>query len=53
MDHSGYSDTVNQMLDRLNRPLFLVALALLLFLAHFSLVSYSLDLFSPYNFNGM
>ena len=53
MNQSGYSDTVNQMLDRLNRPLFLVALALLLFLAHFSLVSYSLDLFSPYNFNGM
>jgi hypothetical protein len=53
MNQSGYSDTVNQMLDRLNRPLFLVALALLLFLAHFTLVSYSLDLFSPYNFNGM
>jgi len=41
------------MLDRLNRPLFLVALALVLFLAHFTLVIYSLDLFSPCNFNGM
>jgi hypothetical protein len=53
MDQPGYSDTANQAPDRLNRPLFLFALALLLFLAHFSLVSYSLDLFSPYNFNGM
>ena len=53
MNQSGYSDTVNQALDKLNRPLLLVALALLLFLAHFSLVSFSLDLFSPYNFNGM
>jgi len=53
MDQPGYSDTANQALDRLNRPLFMFALAILLFLAHFSLVSYSLDLFSPYNFNGM
>jgi len=53
MDQPVYSDTANQALDRLNRPLFMFALAILLFLAHFSLVSYSLDLFSPYNFNGM
>lgn len=53
MDQQVYSDSAKQTLGRLNDPLILIALAILLFLAHFSLVSHSLDLFSPYNFQGM
>ena len=53
MNQSVYAGTVEQRLGRLDRPLILVALALLLFLAHFSMVSHSLDFFSPYNFRGM
>ena len=53
MDQQVYSNSAKQTLGRLNDPLILIALAILLFLAHFSLVSHSLDLFSPYNFQGM
>ena len=49
-EHPGLADHVG---DWLNRPTSLIALALVLFLAHFLLLSSSLDLFSPYNFRGM
>jgi hypothetical protein len=39
--------------DWINRPRSLIIIALLLFFAHLSLVGYSLDFYSPYNFRGM
>ena len=49
-EHPGLVDPVGNWLSR---PTSLIALALVLFLAHLLLIGASLDLFSPYNFRGM
>ena len=53
MAPSEYSGLAAPVHDWINRPASLIVLALVLFLAHFLLVGYSLDPISPYNFRGM